>query len=493
MQSKHHAPQARRPTANYVSRSSKIFRVAAVLWLGSPLFFAAPPPNWPQFRGANGAGVATGARPPVKIGPTESVLWRVDVPWSPSSPCVWGDRIFLTTFNEGQLEVRCHDAAEGRLRWSRPIKPDAVEEHHRSDGSPAASTPATDGRHVVSYFGSFGLICHDFAGQELWRRPLPLAESGGKFGSGTSPIIVGRHVLLNRDQHQYSSLLAVDVETGRTLWETPRPDAAGSFGSPAYWRNGDEEQIVLAGTARLKGYALQTGAERWVVDGVTGMVCTTPVVGDGLLYFAAWSPGQADSPRLPWEEFVKRNDKNGDGVVHLEELDANRRDYMRGMDRTRDGKFTSEDWELLKKGDARADNLLLALKPGGRGDISESHVAWKYRRALPYVPSPLIYDGRIYFVKDGGLMSSLDAKTGEPYYAQERIGANGNYYASPVAADGRIYVASLPGKLTVVKAGGSKPEILHQADFGTRILATPALVGDRIYLRTTTHLWAFGP
>ena len=165
---------------------------------------------------------------------------------------------------------------------------------------------------------------------------------------------------------------------------------------------------------------------------------------------------------------------------------------MRGMDRTRDGKFTSEDWELLKKGDARADNLLLALKPGGRGDISESHVAWKYRRALPYVPSPLIYEGRIYFVKDGGLMSSLDAKTGEPFYAQERLGANGNYYASPVAADGRIYVASLPGKLTVVKAGGNKPEVLHQVDFGTRILATPALVGDRIYLRTATHLWAFG-
>ena len=223
------------------------------------------------------------------------------------------------------------------------------------------------------------------------------------------------------------------------------------------------------------------------------MVCTTPVVGDGLLYFAAWSPGQPDSPRQPWEEFVKRWDKNGDGVVDLEEIDVNRRDYLRGMDRTRDGKFTSEDWERLKAGDARADNLLLAVKPGGRGDISESHVAWRYRRALPYVPSPLFYEGRIYFVKDGGLMSSLDAKTGEPFYAQERLGANGNYYASPVAADGRIYVISLPGKLSVVKAGGSKPEILHQADFGTRILATPALVADRLYLRTTTHLWAFGP
>jgi outer membrane protein assembly factor BamB len=132
------------------------------------------------------------------------------------------------------------------------------------------------------------------------------------------------------------------------------------------------------------------------------------------------------------------------------------------------------------------------VKPGGTGDISQSHVAWKYRKALPYVPSPLYYNGRIYLVKDGGLMSSLDANTGDPFYAQERLGTAGDYYASPVAADGRIYVASLPGKLSVIKAGGTKPEVLHQVDFGVRILATPALVGERIYLRTATDLWAFG-
>jgi len=132
------------------------------------------------------------------------------------------------------------------------------------------------------------------------------------------------------------------------------------------------------------------------------------------------------------------------------------------------------------------------VTPGGTGDISDSHVAWKFQKGLPYVPSPLFYDGRVYFVKDGGLLSSLDAQTGDAFYAQERLGgAPGNYYASPVAADGRIYLASLPGKLTVVKAGGIKPEILHQVDFGERILATPALVGDRLYLRTTTRLWPF--
>ena len=181
-------------------------------------------PNWPQFRGVNSSGLAADARPPVKIGPTEGVLWSVEVPWSPSSPSVWGDRIFLTTFRDGELETRCHDRTDGHLRWARGIKPEGVEEFHRSDGSPAASTPATDGGHVVSYFGSFGLICHDVDGKERWRHPLPLAESMGQYGSGTSPIIVGQRVLLSRDQHRFPSLLAVDLATGKTLWETPRLD-----------------------------------------------------------------------------------------------------------------------------------------------------------------------------------------------------------------------------------------------------------------------------
>lgn len=448
--------------------------------------------NWPQFRGANAAGVAPDAHPPVRLGPGENVRWSVEVPWSPSSPCVWGDRIFLTTFHDGQFEVRCHDRTDGRLFWTRGFKPDAIEEFHRTDGSPAASTPATDGRVVVSYFGSFGVVCHDFEGKELWRHPLPTAETHGQYGSGASPIIVGQTVLLNRDQYRYSSLLALDCVTGVTLWETPRPDAGGSFGTPALWNNNGTEEIVLGASARLKGYDLRTGVERWMIEGVTGLVCTTPVVADGMLIFAAWSNAVADSPLPSWEEFAKTYDKNRDGEVAFEEIPIERRDYWRGLDVNRDGKYTKEDWELRKLRNARAENILIAVKPGGTGDISATHIAWQFRKGLPYVPSPLHYDGRIYLVKDGGLLSSVDAKTGEAIYTQERLGTTGNYYASPVAADGRIYVASLPGKLTVVKCGGDKPEILHQADFGERILATPAIAGKSIYVRTEKHLWAFG-
>jgi outer membrane protein assembly factor BamB len=449
--------------------------------------------NWPQFRGSNASGLAAGAKPPVKFGPAENVAWSIDVPWSPSSPAIWGERIFLTTFRHGELETRCHGRDDGKLSWARGVKAGEVEEFHRSDGSPAASTPATDGQHVVSYFGSFGLICFDVEGKELWRYPLPVALSGGKYGSGTSPIIIGNTVVLNRDQDRYSSLLAVDVHTGKKRWEVPRVEASGSFGSPTHWRNEGVDEVVLASSAQLKGYDLKTGAERWVITSVSGLVCTTAIVADGMLFFGAWSPGQADAPREPWPEFLKKNDKNGDGVVTFDEMNPARRDYVRGLDKDRDNKLTEADWTIMAANAARSQNLLIAVRSGGRGDITETHVAWKYRKGLPYVPSPLHYDGRIYLVKDGGLMSSIDAKTGEPYYAQERLaGGAGNYYAAPVAADGRIYVASLPGKLTVVKAGGDKPEILHQVDFGERILATPAIVGERLYVRTMTKLWAFG-
>jgi len=450
------------------------------------------PARWPQFRGANAAGSSSTAQPPARFGPTEGVRWSVELPWSPSSPIVWDDRIFLTTFADQQLETRCLNRADGSLRWKRGLRVDGLEEFHRADGSPAASTPATDGRHVVSYFGSFGVICHDPDGRELWRHPLPVAQSGGQYGTGSSPVIMGDLVVLNRDQYRDSTLLALDLATGATRWEAPRPDSSGSFGTPVSWRNEGHDEVVIAASGRLRGYDLTTGAERWLVRGVTGYVCTTPVIGDGVLYFAAFSNGQTDSPLTPWSDFVKRWDKNGDGEVTFDEIDESRRDYYRGLDRNRDGKYTKEDWDQVLAESKQTENLLVAVKPGGTGDITDTHVLWRYKKALPYVPSPLFYAGRIFFVRDGGLVTSLDARTGTPAYAQERLDAPGSYYASPVAAAGRIYVASVAGKLTVLKAGGDKPEIVHQVDFGSRILASPVLADDTLYLRTANRLFAFG-
>lgn len=463
-----------------------------VIVLATTFTAGAAPPAWPGFRGLNSSGVAVEATPPVTISPTNSVLWKVKVPWSPSSPCVWDDQIFLTTFSENELQTRCYHRADGALVWSRGLRPDKLETFHSTENSPAATTPVTDGERVISYFGSFGLICYDRKGTELWRHPLPVALSGGGYGTTASPLIAGNLVVVNRDQDEGSSVLAVELATGKTAWETPRPDAYGSFGTPILWRNNGVEEVITPGSLRLKGYALKTGMEDWMVQGVTAFACTTPVVGDGLLFFAAWCDGKADAPWPTWEKFLEEHDKNKDGVVSLDEFEPASRDFWRGLDLNRDGKIDKAEWDKIQANIAKGENVLVAVNPGGHGDISQSHVAWKTTRGLPYVASPLYYDGRIYLIKNGGLLSSLEAKTGKPYYVQERLEAPGSYYSSPVAGGGRIYLASTTGKLTVVKAGGEKPEILHQAEFGERIFATSALVEDKLYLRTQSTLYAFG-
>lgn len=448
-------------------------------------------PAWPAFRGPNSSGVAADAKPPVKIGPTNSVLWKVQVPWSPSSPCVWGDQLFLTTFTDGELQTRCYQCKDGKLAWTRGVKAEKLELFHSTESSPATPTPATDGKRLVSYFGSFGLVCYDLEGKELWRHKLPLALSLGGYGSASSPVIAGNLVVINLDRDEQSSLLAVDLTTSKKVWQALRPDAFGSYGTPIIWQSGEDAEVVVPGSLRLKGYNLKTGKEDWLLEGVSSFACTTPVVGEGLLFFAAWAEGKADAPAPSWEKFLEEHDKNKDGVVTLDEFDDASRDFYRGYDLNRDGKIDKTDWDQIISAYAKGENVLVAVKPGGRGNISQTHVAWKATRGLPYVASPLFYDDRIYLIKNGGMISSFEAQSGKPFYIQERLEAVGNYYSSPVAADGRIYIASLPGKLTVVKAGGDKPQILHQAEFGERIFATPALAGDKLFLRTRSTLYAF--
>jgi outer membrane protein assembly factor BamB len=241
----------------------------------------------------------------------------------------------------------------------------------------------------------------------------------------------------------------------------------------------------------MKAYDPKSGAEHWSVRGLPSYTCTTPVIGDGLVFFAGWSPGKSDSPWPRWESVAEKQDKNGDGVITLDEFPDGPA-WFKSQDIDGDGKLEREDWDVIGGLMKRGENVLLAVAPDGHGDVTETHVKWRFERGLPYVPSPLYYEGRVYLVKDGGMMSSFDAKTGKAHYVQERLNATGSYYASPVAADQRVYVCSLDGKFSVVKAGGEKPEVLHQSDFGERISATPALVGSRLYLRTRSKLYAFG-
>jgi outer membrane protein assembly factor BamB len=446
--------------------------------------------RWPQFRGPAGSGVAEGEKPPTHFGIESNVLWKAELPSGVSSPCIWGDRIFLTTYSQGKLATVCLDRLDGRVLWRCAAPAEKIESFHPTEGSPASATPATDGKQAVVYFGSCGLLAYDFAGKEIWRLTLPVARQVGDFGSGTSPVLAGDLVLLNRDQMEGSELLGVDAASGKIRWRADRSLFKSSFGTPIAWTNGETKEVVLPGSLQMLAYDLKTGSERWRVHGLPSAMCTTPVVSDGLLFFAGWSAGKEDAPMPPFATLAEQEDKDHDGTISLEEGGPMVKSLLATLDINHDQRLSKEEWEAFVAAVAKGENVALAIRPGGEGDISDSHVVWRYKRGLPYVASPLVYRGSVYFVRDGGMVTCLKAASGEPIYEQERLGAQGSYYSSLVAANGVIYACSVNGAVTAFRAGQNL-EVIATNELKERISATPAIADDTLYVRTDKHLYAF--
>ncbi len=263
------------------------------------------------------------------------------------------------------------------------------------------------------------------------------------------------------------------------------------------WDTPAGKQIVVAGYGRMIGYDLQSGDERWSVAGMPSASCASPVTADGTLFFAGWSPGDVADPEFKFptfDELLKQGDTDGDGAISKEEsVKTFLNGFFDNNDTDKDGKLTRAEWDAACKYMAASKNSAFALKPGGTGDVTNSHVLWRKTRGLPYVPTALVYQGQYFMIKDGGLVTAYDAKTGKDVYVQKRGAANGRYYASPVAANGHIYVTSLDdGVVTVLKAGASKPElVVENPALGERVSATPAIADDILYIRTAGHLYAF--
>src|SRR5262245_47629002 len=215
-------------------------------------------PAWPQFRGPGGSAVADGQKPPVEIGPTKNVKWKVAVPSGMSSPVVVGDKIIVTAFDGGKLYTIAYNRADGKEAWRAHAPAKKIEAYHKTESSPAASTPATDGQRIVSYFGSCGLFCYDLTGKELWRYELPPAAIMGSFGSGVSPILGEGIVVLVRDASKESKIIAVDAITGKLKWEKKRQSPV-SYGTPVVWDTPAGKQVVAPGHAKLIAYDLKTG------------------------------------------------------------------------------------------------------------------------------------------------------------------------------------------------------------------------------------------
>jgi outer membrane protein assembly factor BamB len=405
---------------------------------------------------------------------------------------VIADRVFVTCVRDKTLLTICLNRQTGNLLWEAEAPYQQLEQVHRI-GNRAQPSPASDGEVVVSFFGSSGLLAYDISGKRLWH--VPMGPFKNEFGAGSSPILVGDRVLLNQDHDQDSALWCFDKYTGQQLWKVDRSEFPRGYASPMIWTVDGRPQVVVAGTLRVVGYDLQTGQEVWTVRGLARVVNMTPVIDeDNTLYVAGWAAGGDEGERfaLPaFDELMAKQDANKNGLFDPKEVpEGPLSTRFAQFDRDKDDHVTRDEYETMRQIFDTAENQLLAIKPGGRGDITATHVLWQQGKFLPYIPSPLYHEGHIFMVKDGGIFSSLDAKTGKPV-KQGRVAGGSSYYSSPVVGDGKIYLLSADGDLTVVTAAG-KWSIIASAKFDEETHATPALVDGRIYLRTAGHLYCFG-
>ncbi len=466
---------------------------------------AAPTANWPQFLGADqarGRGATS-----LTFDRERDLRYRVELPPGESSPCIWGDQIFLTGHDGDELVMFALDKRTGKQQWRFGVPaPEGVEFAHK-DAAHTMSTACTNGRRVFFYIASYGLVARELDGELAWEKRLPAPKAD--FGIGSSPIVHGDHVILVRDGCPDAALYALDEATGKEVWSVPRLRYSDTHSTPFVWQNRDRTELVIASTGTVAGLDPESGKEHWRVEGLTPLVCTTPTASADLLYFAGWStPGAAGINRLTDgmedpveftpEELAdpalifKRFDADGDGSLTISEAPAGRvRQAYAFFDRNKNGTLELEEWMPVFQFPVTGKNVLIAIRPGGEGDVSESHVAWQVARGIPYVSSPLLYDGRLYLVKAGGILSCFDPVTGKPKFRRTRLSDRSEYYATPVGVDGHVLVAASAGTLFVLKAS-DELVIERTVEFGEPLFATPAVSDGVVYVRTRAALYAFG-
>lgn len=454
--------------------------------------------TWPQFRGHQSSGLATTAAAlPTKIGPQEAVVWKTKLPPGHASPVVYEDRIYIAGVRGGKddakLVVIGMDRTTGKILWEKAVPHQKLEAIH-SIGSHAQSTPATDGSLVVAFFGSSGLFCFDADGNEKWS--IPMGPFNNEFGAGSSPVISGDRVVLVQDHDTDSFLMSIDKHTGKVLWKTDRSEFPRNYCSPQIVEINGRKQIVVAATLRVIGYDFETGKELWTVRGLSRAVTMTPVVGsDGTLFVAGWAQGGDEGTKISvpvFETALKLWDKNDNKGLDKDELeeggDLGRR--FGQIDRDKSNIITQSEYDYYRHLFESGRNVLMAIRPDGEGDLTEKAVLWENRKYLPFCASPLYAHDYIFTVKDGGIVTSINAKTGE-LLKTGRVPGTGNYYASPVEGDSKVFLADQRGHLTVLSSYAEWTP-LHDVEFGEDIYATPAIVEGRIYLRTSGHLYCFG-
>jgi outer membrane protein assembly factor BamB len=434
--------------------------VVVGLVLAGAMSGAAAPPEavWAGWRGPAGQGVSAEEDLPTSWSATENVLWKAGLPGrGHSSPIVWGNRVFLTTAVEGDpvpgakavqhfidgkefvhpdgvgadrrqtLKVLGLDADTGKVLWDTTVWEGTPYDSRHRRGSFASPTPATDGTLVYAYFGAEGLYALDDSGKIVWKTSLPGIATMG-VGVGTSPVLYRDLLILqcDEDNGDKSFLAAFEKKTGKEVWRAPRKVQV-SWGTPILVRAAGRDELVTTGTEAVIAYDPSTGRELWRAKGLESNAVPSPVATGDVVVLSAGFPAK----------------------------------------------------------------LAVAIQPGGEGDVTDSaRVLWRYLKGTAYVPSPIAYGDYVYLMTDKGVVSCLDAKTGElKYEARPPVGAN--FMASPVAFGGKVLITSEDGDTHVLKAGPVH-ELLRTNSLGEPVHASPALAGGRIYIRGAQHLYCIG-
>jgi len=449
--------------------------------------------DWSRFRGPNGSGVADTGGLPEKFGPLANIIWKTELPLGHSSPVLVGDRVFLTGVDREGLFTFCLSRETGRILWRRECPRPRTERlfHLNTAASP---TPATDGVGVYVFFGDFGLISYGLDGDERWH--IPLGPFHNFYGMGASPIVVDDKVILVCDQSSDSFVIALGKNDGRILWKRARPDALSGHSTPIVHRpKQGPVEIIAPGSFRVDAYAAETGEIVWWAIGLASEMKSGAVLDGDTIYVSGFNTPENDPGRQvhipPFEEVLAAHDKDKDGRISLAEVPDERTKMMFPfIDLDQDGFVNAAEWKTYSATMA-AENGLRALRLGGRGDTTETSLRWKYQKAVPQLPTSLVYRGVLYMINDSGVLTTLDPATGEMLKQARLRGVADHYFASPVAADGKVFIVSQSGVMTVLKAGAGQ-EIVSVNELDDECYATPAIADGRIYIRTRSALYSFG-
>ncbi len=448
--------------------------------LAMALLFAG---TWDRFRGPNGSGVLETPLP-AEFGREKNLVWKVDLPTGLSSPVLDESRLYLTSAEKGELFTWCLDRITGRVLWRRRIASARTEKLHELNHASAASVALTANR-VISFFGDFGLIAYDRDGRERWR--LPMGPFTNHYGMGASPIVVEGKLILVCDQSKDSFIAAFDLDAGRQLWRTPRPEALSGHSTPIVRGN----LVIAPGSFRMDAYELTVGRIAWTAEGLPSETKSVPVVDGSMLYIHGFNTPDNDPGRLPkiplFAGVLLTHDADKDGLISKAESPTpHSRSGFEYIDLDANGKLNQGEWAQYLR-TMQAENGLLAFDISGPRPI----LKWKFQRSIPQLPSPLVYRDVVYLVNESGIVTTLNAASGSLHKQARLRGTSDRYYASPIASDGKIFIASHAGVISVLEAGAEQ-RLVASNNLGEEILATPALGPGRLYLRTRNALWCFG-